>query len=273
MIELELLKKLGFREAALCGHGWVHFKPWPIIEPTMAHDLWATYYDYGDSHRCGHEGFHLVPDFKDDPAMTVWLIDRLSMNTFPGPRGAQTHVYERFIEMAEAGFLTPFFPAPRKDEMKEPLPQPDPTPGSFGTVFYERGHPPTIVRDHHDGFGLNDRIDVEAVDRDDNGVPHRYNFLGKTEALGEVPMSQPGFWQFGFLQFQKGPRNVPGSIPGLTTDAVLVALIHHLSGFQNGPFKSRETALVITKLEEALHWSQARAKDRARRGVLGHNKP
>lgn len=133
------------------------------------------------------------------------------------------------------------------------------------------------ITDHYDGFGLNDLIEIRPGDEDVNGVPHRFVFDRRSTKVEALPVElTPGYdsWtaRVGEIQFQKGPRNVEGSTPGLTTDAVLVALLHHLNGFQNGPFKSRETALVITKLEEALHWSQARAKDRARRGVLGQNK-
>jgi hypothetical protein len=39
----------------------------------------------------------------------------------------------------------------------------------------------------------------------------------------------------------------------------------------NDAFPCRENALTITKLEEAIHWQDARTKDRARRGVEGKN--
>lgn len=126
-----------------------------------------------------------------------------------------------------------------------------------------------LITTHHDGFGLNDLIDVEARDEDANGVPHRVDFYRRItpEEAGLNPRVHVGF-----LSFQKGPRNVAGSTPGLISDAVYAALIHIMQGFQNGPYKSREGALVLTKLEEAALWSNKRAKDRATRGVLGLNK-
>lgn len=132
------------------------------------------------------------------------------------------------------------------------------------------------ITSHHDGFGLNDLIDVEMSDEDANGVPHRVDFyrrLTPTEAHEEQPAKEerPRV-HVGFLQFQHGPRNVEGSRPGLITDAVFAALIHIMQGFQDGPFKSREGALVLTNLEQAALWSHKRARDRAARGVLGHNK-
>lgn len=40
----------------------------------------------------------------------------------------------------------------------------------------------------------------------------------------------------------------------------------------NEAFPCRENALTITKIEEALHWQEARTKDRQKRGVEGFNK-
>ena len=137
------------------------------------------------------------------------------------------------------------------------------------------------ITTHHDGFGLNDLIDVEASDPDANGVPHRIDFyrrLTPQEAAvpnqGQYDARIEGVERIhvGFLQMQHGPRNGPDSHPGLITDAVFAALIHIMQGFQAGPFKSKEGAMVLTKLEEVALWSHKRARDRAARGVLGHNK-
>lgn len=130
------------------------------------------------------------------------------------------------------------------------------------------------ITTHHDDLGLNDLIDVEASDPDINGVPHRIDFYrrltdGERADLGGHPNTRI---HVGFLEFQKGPRNGESSRPGLISDAVYAALIHIMQGFQEGPFKSREGAIVLTKLEEAALWSNKRARDRAARGVLGHNK-
>ncbi|MEY2869450.1 MAG: putative exported protein [Bacteroidota bacterium] len=40
----------------------------------------------------------------------------------------------------------------------------------------------------------------------------------------------------------------------------------------NEAFPCRENALTITKIEEAIHWQDARTKDRERRKVEGQNK-
>ena len=40
----------------------------------------------------------------------------------------------------------------------------------------------------------------------------------------------------------------------------------------NETFPCRENALTITKIEEAIHWQEARTKDRERRNVEGQNR-
>lgn len=40
----------------------------------------------------------------------------------------------------------------------------------------------------------------------------------------------------------------------------------------NDAFPCRENALTITKIEEAIHWQEARTKDRLKRQVEGENK-
>jgi hypothetical protein len=52
---------------------------------------------------------------------------------------------------------------------------------------------------------------------------------------------------------------------------LLAIVIHRLQGFQTGPFKCRENALALTKLEEALHWLNHRTARRVSRGVEGMN--
>ena len=117
------------------------------------------------------------------------------------------------------------------------------------------------ITTHHDGYGLNESIQIVADEPGPGGAAHRYQLL-MVDAPGSVR-------EVGLLQFQLGPRGVEGSTPGLTVNAVLAVLIDHLQGFQSGEYKCRENALVITKLEEAMHWVRHRADARAKRGVLG----
>jgi len=112
---------------------------------------------------------------------------------------------------------------------------------------------------HHDGHGLNESIEIRTDDPDQSGAAHEYI----------CSIDYPDL--VARIQFQKGPRNVAGSTPGMTEAAVLAILIDRLRGFQAGPYSCRENAIILTKLEECLLWTKARADARAKRGVLGKN--
>lgn len=109
---------------------------------------------------------------------------------------------------------------------------------------------------HHDGHGLNESIVIQADDKGPGGASHLYTMVISGEEVASI-------------QFQRGPRNTPGSTPGVTEAALLAVLIDRLQCFQAGEYACRENAIQITKLEEALHWARARADARAKRGVLG----
>jgi hypothetical protein len=63
---------------------------------------------------------------------------------------------------------------------------------------------------------------------------------------------------------------------GAMVEDVIQAAIQRLEFYQtanNRKFACRENALAITKLEEALHWLDARTRAREKRGVEGTNAP
>ena len=70
------------------------------------------------------------------------------------------------------------------------------------------------------------------------------------------------------IDFQEGALTTVG-FNGLFSVAYLAILIDHLKSFQEGEFATREGAVAITNLEQAMHWLCARADERAARGVLG----
>lgn len=76
----------------------------------------------------------------------------------------------------------------------------------------------------------------------------------------------------GTLKFQCGPVGEVG-VNGICIEDVIDALTIRLNGFQNGPFKCRENALAITKLEEARMWLSERTRKRVEQGVEGKNAP
>lgn len=76
------------------------------------------------------------------------------------------------------------------------------------------------------------------------------------------------------IEFVRGStdpgENVPRSI-GVLHEALIAMQIHDLR-LKSKEVPSRETALAITKLEEALHWLQARQKRRRNEGTAGTHK-
>jgi hypothetical protein len=73
------------------------------------------------------------------------------------------------------------------------------------------------------------------------------------------------------IVFQKGPRKDPNAISGLLDVDLLEIVRHRLQCFQEGEFATRENAIALTHIEEALLWMNKRVEDRAERGVLGTN--
>jgi hypothetical protein len=73
------------------------------------------------------------------------------------------------------------------------------------------------------------------------------------------------------IQFQNGARKLPDSIHGVLDTDLLEIVRHRLSCFQQGPFSTRENAIALTHIEEALLWMNKRVEDRIERGVLGTN--
>jgi len=119
---------------------------------------------------------------------------------------------------------------------------------------------------HHDGYGLNESIRIIADDRDQSGASHHYVLT-----IGGASEFDTDSRLVGEIQFQQGPRNVAGSIPGVTEAAILAVLIDRLEGFQAGPYACWENAEQLSLLRQALAMTRARADARAARGVLGKN--
>jgi hypothetical protein len=71
------------------------------------------------------------------------------------------------------------------------------------------------------------------------------------------------------IQFQKGPRNESDSIQGILDTDLLEIVRHRMQCFQKGEFSTRENAVALTHIEEALLWMNKRVEDRIERNVLG----
>lgn len=73
------------------------------------------------------------------------------------------------------------------------------------------------------------------------------------------------------IQFQNGPRKDPSAKTGVLDTDLLEVVRHRLNGFQSGPYATRENAIALTHIEEALMWMNKRVEDREERGVMGTN--
>lgn len=77
------------------------------------------------------------------------------------------------------------------------------------------------------------------------------------------------------IEWQNGPLSVDGvrkEPNGAFVEDVIRAAIQRIEYYQGSQFKCRENALALTKLEEALHWLQARTARREAAGTEGtHN--
>ncbi len=72
------------------------------------------------------------------------------------------------------------------------------------------------------------------------------------------------------INFQDGPLKEVGGVNGVTNEMLISAVIDRLEHFQaHEQTRCRENAMVITKLEEALHWLRHRTQERLARGVEG----
>ncbi len=71
------------------------------------------------------------------------------------------------------------------------------------------------------------------------------------------------------IKFQRGARDLEGSRGGVLDVDLLEIVRDRLTHFQNGEFKTRENAIALTHIEEALLWMNKRVEDRAEKNVLG----
>ncbi len=70
------------------------------------------------------------------------------------------------------------------------------------------------------------------------------------------------------IHFQEGPIKECG-VNGVCNEDLLLMVITRLQMFQDSPYKCRENAVAITKLEEAAMWLRKRTMDREARNVEG----
>jgi len=104
----------------------------------------------------------------------------------------------------------------------------------------------------------NDAVTITVLDEPgEGGANHQYQ------------ITAPGT-PVVMLKFQQGAMN-ESALNGITNEALLAVVIDRLRGFQQGQFPSRENAIALTRIEEALMWLHRRTVDRTRRGVEGRS--
>lgn len=121
--------------------------------------------------------------------------------------------------------------------------------------------------------------DVEMVDLKHDllttkytGVCHEKSFKFNAPHLFHVrSLRNPeGSDILGIVHFQEGPIKEVG-VNGVTNEDLIAMVICRLEHFQKSEFSSRDNAMAITKLEEALLWLRKRTIGRENRGVEGTN--
>ena len=113
---------------------------------------------------------------------------------------------------------------------------------------------------------LNDvyRVDAPGV----GGACHNYLVVkAGTQMSGSCEFEREAI--VGAISFQHGPRAEASSVHGVLDTDLLEIVRDRLMAFNKGEFATRENAIAITKIEEALLWMNKRVEDRAERGVLG----
>ena len=72
-------------------------------------------------------------------------------------------------------------------------------------------------------------------------------------------------WQDGPLGRGEDRKRANGSF----VEDVVQAVIDRMGFYQGSQFRCRENAIVVTKLQEAVHWMNHRTAERERRDVEG----
>lgn len=100
-------------------------------------------------------------------------------------------------------------------------------------------------------------------------APHHF-LVVKSDAKIEGDFFPEAKYVVGQVNFQEGPIKENG-VNGVNNEDLIAMVIARLEHFNQSEFRSRENALAITALEEALLWLRKRTMGREKRGVEGRN--
>jgi hypothetical protein len=109
----------------------------------------------------------------------------------------------------------------------------------------------------------NEKLNTVIVcDKQGNGGAHHHYRIADIDNSIEVEV-------YADIYSQNGPRKEPVARHGVLDTDLLEIVRHRLQCFQEGDFKTRENAIALTHIEEALLWMNKRVEDRIERNVLG----
>ena len=107
---------------------------------------------------------------------------------------------------------------------------------------------------------------IYAVDEKGNGGA---NHIYEIRPVDDNPETIGEHHILATIEFQNGARKLPDSIAGVIDTDLLEIVRDRLKSFQSGEFSSRENAVALTHIEDALMWLNRRVEDRIERNVLG----
>jgi hypothetical protein len=117
-----------------------------------------------------------------------------------------------------------------------------------------------------DGF-TDEFLEVLAGPDGAGGCPHEYQIFWK--GVEPKTESDPGKPRelLCIITLQEGHPGEVG-VNGIGNQTLMLIVWDFLNKANKGEFPSRETAVTITKIEEAMQWNKQRELDRKKRGVL-----
>lgn len=105
----------------------------------------------------------------------------------------------------------------------------------------------------------NEPLNITATDEPGpEGAYHRYEITGYNSLVNpsfdgrDTVLKMPILFQYGRVEYV--------GVNGISHEALLAILAHRMRAIQKGPAASRENALALTKIDEALHWLGHAAK-------------
>lgn len=111
------------------------------------------------------------------------------------------------------------------------------------------------------------KVYCEDVEEQKFNAPHHF----KVYNASKLQQVDPEFDLIAEINFQEGPIKENG-VNGVCNEDLIAMVITRLESFQESHYCSRDNAMAIAKLEEALLWLRKRTIGRETRGVEGTSK-